>query len=176
MDRTLVSRQLPIRPAGSRSSDISTIRLISERPRTVISQQLTRVRCAGRALSRLATPTSSLRRSLHLFEATFSGTSFVENRKSIPIGVAGNLVVFLLDEEAPYLAEEVASNTYLAFFGRPQAIVTTSAAPTISVPFEGMIEYCALNQPMAEYYACGPTSIKRGQCISRNHQLILTRR
>jgi hypothetical protein len=110
-----------------------------------------------------------------LFNATVSGASFLENRNGFPIGVAGDLIAFQLEDHGPYLVEQVAPNTYLAFDGRAEATVGTSGLSTISTSFDGLIEYCALTSPMGSLYSCGQAP-GVGQCFSRNHRLILTRR
>ena len=109
------------------------------------------------------------------YSATFSGASFLdEARDQIPIGISGPDITFLLDDEGPYLSEEVAPHTYLAFQGRASARVETSSVSTISTAFDGLIDYCAQDAPIGYPYVC--SSSRHLQCSSHNHRLILTRR
>jgi len=110
------------------------------------------------------------------FQITISGAQFLKGYESFPIGVSGNLVAFELRGEGPYLVEEVAPNTYLGFDGRAEASVGTSRVSTISVPFQGWVDYCAKTSPMGQYYDCHAGLTARAECESNSHQLILTRR
>ena len=137
-----------------------------------------------RTYAAMITPSSSPSSS---FTLTASGESFVGNLNNFPIGVVGNyLNLWLHGGHDPALVEQLAPNTYLAFSGIATASVETSPVSSISMPFDGWIDYCVLKTPMGSIYNCG-TSNTTGEpipglattsvhCESKNHQLLLTRR
>jgi hypothetical protein len=106
------------------------------------------------------------------FWANLSGATFFEGHGSFPVGVAGSRVVFLVEDDLPYIVEEVAPDTYLAFAGRTSVDVSDGAISTISARFHGLISYCTPSfQGGAYCYQHG----EKG-CESENHRFILTRR
>jgi hypothetical protein len=106
------------------------------------------------------------------FSANLSGATFFDRHDSFPVGVAGNRVVFLTEDDLPYLVEEVAPNTYLAFSGRASVDLSDAPVSTISVSYQGLISYCT---PAFQPYAYCNQAAQQG-CESKNHRLILTRR
>jgi hypothetical protein len=50
-------------------------------------------------------------------------------------------------------------------------------ASTISMSLDGSVDYCALRSEMGSPYECRPEqAIASTFCVSKNHQLLLTRR
>jgi hypothetical protein len=111
------------------------------------------------------------------FLAAVSGAQFLKGYESFPVGVAGDLVAFDLRGEGPWVVEESSPNTYLGFDGRAEFSVGTARGSTMSAPFQGWIDYCALKSPMGRYYECrAGLADAHAECESTNHQLILSRR
>jgi hypothetical protein len=113
------------------------------------------------------------------FELTFGGAPFLTNFKTVPLHVAGDYFAVELGDfhGQPGLVEQVAETTYLAFSGSAPVSVGTSTLNSISVPFEGLIEYCVLPAAMGSRYSCEPVSAgARAQCQSTRHRLVLERR
>jgi hypothetical protein len=139
-----------------------------------------RTRTYGATITPSSSPSSS-------FTLIASGVAFLGNLNNFPIGVVGDyLDLWLHGGHDPAVVEQLAPNTYLAFSGNATASVGTSPVSTISMPFDGWIDYCVLKAPMGSTYNCG-TSNTTGEpipgqatayahCESKNHQLILTRR
>ena len=113
------------------------------------------------------------------FELTVGGAPFLTNFKTVPLHVAGDYFVLELGDfhGQPGLVEQVAETTYLAFSGSAPVSVGTSSLNSISVPFEGLIDYCVLPAAMGSRYSCVPVSAgARAQCQSTRHRLVLERR
>ncbi len=111
-----------------------------------------------------------------IFNATVSGAPFFGFYETFFVGVAGDFVTLLFGGHGPSLVEELAPKTYLAFDGLAQTSLGASSPSTITVPFDGVIEYCERRSEMGEYYDCGRDIVARAPCASKNHQLVLKRR
>jgi hypothetical protein len=105
------------------------------------------------------------------------GSSFLDNYRGFPIGVAGDYVAFSIYNGEDFgLVERIGPKTYLAFYGSAGVVVDGSTS-TISTSFDGGIEYCVSSSEMATIYNCMPAlPDSRAQCVSKNHHLLLTRR
>jgi hypothetical protein len=116
---------------------------------------------------------------------TLSGATFVGGYQQFTVGVAGDQIgVFANGADSAAVVEQLARSTYVAFSGAGSAIATPGD-PAITASFDGWIEYCAVRSPIGSRYNCGTLDngqlipgerIAYGQCASKNHQLILTRR
>ena len=108
------------------------------------------------------------------FYAVLGGAKFIADKASFSIGVAGDYIA--LQDEEPWIVEEVASNTYLAIGGLAAATVGP-AFSTISAPFDGSIEYCERQSPILTHGSCDtPGARAHARCTSKKHRLTLTRR
>jgi len=108
------------------------------------------------------------------FELTVGGAPFFTNYKTVPLHVAGDYFAVELGDfhGQPGLVEQVAETTYLAFSGSAPVSVGSSTLSSISVPFEGLIDYCVLPAAMGSRYSCVPVSVDaRAQCQSTRHRL-----
>jgi hypothetical protein len=111
------------------------------------------------------------------FNLSVSGAQFLKDYERIFIGVAGNFIALEFGGHGPYVVEQVAPNTYLAFDGRAGISVGPSPVSTISTSFDGSISLCERKSEMGSYYSCTSSeAIAHAECASKNHQLILTRR
>jgi hypothetical protein len=108
------------------------------------------------------------------FNLIAGGASFLEGHGGLPIGVAGNVVTFLLDDDLPYLVEEIAANKFLAFYGR--ATVEAASGSTLSTYFDGDIRYCEQPLPIRDVVELCDRPLGQVSCRSRQHQLTLTQR
>lgn len=110
------------------------------------------------------------------FNVTVSGARLLENYNSFTIGVAGDYMKSEIGDGhgAPGLVEDVGANTYITLGGEIAASV--SATATISSSFNGAVERCELAAEWGSRNSCSAATGARAQCLSRNHQLILTRR
>ena len=82
-------------------------------------------------------------------------------------GVAGNDVSFGFSD--PGVIEEVAPHTYLSFYGGGTTHVESSRPSTMSVSFDGWIDYCALTADTEFSYAnCAP-AVEHTRCVSKDH-------
>ena len=116
------------------------------------------------------------------FDVSVSGASFRNDLAwgggpSLQIFVAGDYLSlgFADFHGSPGLVEQVAANTYLALSGMGGASVGTSAQD-FSIPFTGVLEYCAMTSEMMGSYACTPgPGVVQARCNS-NHRAIFTRR
>jgi hypothetical protein len=137
--------------------------------------------------ARIAPATGPATASGTSFELTVIGTPVLGRLTGFEIGVAGDTLGFWLHGgHDPVLVEQLTGNTYLAYSGWGTATISGSEPATISAPFEGWIEYCAMPAPMVAVYNCGTSNstgdpipgaaLARTHCESRNHQLVLTRR
>jgi hypothetical protein len=112
-----------------------------------------------------------------MFAVRVSGAQFFSDHSGFFIGVAGNFIALEFGGHGPYVVEQVAPNTYLGFDGRAGTSVGTSPVSTISTSFDGSIEYCERKSAMGVGYSCRPDeAVALARCVSKNHQLILTRR
>ena len=116
-----------------------------------------------------STPTS--------FSVIPKGPTFADHIGFFYVNVAGSFVNLSLgDHTDPGIAERVAPNTYYAFGGSAKLTVTAPVT-TISTPFEGWIDHCALSTPMGPRYRCSrEIATTYTRCDSRNHHMTLTRR
>jgi hypothetical protein len=99
------------------------------------------------------------------FSATINGVPIVPGRGAFAVGVAGDVIAFLLGDHGPYFAEQVSSDRYIAFEGR--AVLNWTSAASHSTSFQGWATYgdtARLSSPAASEV-----------CASTNHQLIVTK-
>jgi len=121
-------------------------------------------------------PQSSGRPADTTFELTLNEGTFLSGLNTILVGVAGDAITMWFGGDGPYVVEEVAPNTYLAFDGAIE-VVATAPVRSITASFTGWFDYCALSAPMGQYYNCpAGRALARSECQSSNHQLIVTRR
>jgi hypothetical protein len=109
---------------------------------------------------------------------TVDSGSFVPDRSSFAIGVAGSHVAFSIYSREDFgLVEKIAPGTFLAIQGIATASIGTGPVTTISTPFSGVIDYCALESDTGWTYQCnsGPRSDYQ-HCESSQHQLMVSRR
>jgi hypothetical protein len=106
-----------------------------------------------------------------------SGATFFNGYHEFGTYIAGDYVRFEFDlDGSPWLVENPAPNTYLAFRGAATALVGVPVSP-ISTAFEGLIDYCAMESAMGAFYNCsaGPRVV-HVSCSSKTHRLTLTPR
>ena len=116
------------------------------------------------------------------FDVSVSGASFRNDLAwgggpSLQIFVAGDYLSlgFADFHGSPGLVEQVAANTYLALSGMGGASVGATASD-FSIPFTGVMDYCATTSEMMGSYACTPgPGVVQARCNS-NHRAIFTRR
>ena len=121
-------------------------------------------------------PQSSGRPADTTFELTLNEGTFLSGLNTILVGVAGDAITMWFGGDGPYVVEEAAPHTYLAFDGAIE-VVATAPVRSITASFNGWFDYCALSGPMGQYYNCPVGSaLARSECQSSNHQLIVTRR
>jgi hypothetical protein len=106
-----------------------------------------------------------------------SGATFFGGYHEFGTYIAGDYVRFEFDlDGSPWLVENPAPNTYLAFRGSGSAVVGVPVSP-ISTAFEGLIEYCAMSSAMGAFYSCNAAATTtRVSCSSTDHRLALTPR
>ena len=119
----------------------------------------------------LARPDTSFMLAAH-------GSSLLEDYTSFPIGVAGDYVgISAYNGEGFGLAERIGVDTYLGFYGESRTSLGTSPSSTISLGFDGAIDYCVLQSGAGWFDACTTgQALEHQQCQSKNHRLVLTRR
>jgi Carboxypeptidase regulatory-like domain len=112
------------------------------------------------------------------FTVTASGVPFLEAYNNFTIGVAGDYAAFMVYQGEGFgLVEQVAPNTFLGFYGEGKLSVGTPPPSTISVAFDGAIDYCVMQSGAGGFDACtSGQAVEHQQCKSKNHRLILTRR
>jgi hypothetical protein len=112
------------------------------------------------------------------FTLTAGGSPFLENYNNFPIGVAGDYAaVMVYNGEDFGLVERIGSGTYLAFSGEGRTSLGASPLSTISVAFDGAIDYCVLKSDAGWFDACTSSqAVAHQECRSKNHRLVLTRR
>ncbi len=110
---------------------------------------------------------------------------YVNVRETFPgsmgfgIGVDGNVLAFLID--GPAIVKAVPTSTYLEIEGGSTVSVPSLAPSTVSFPFDGLYDYCVLKSPMPSnhwttcYILPADLIVKHVECVSKNHQLTLTR-
>ena len=106
-----------------------------------------------------------------------SGAAFFNGYHEFGTYIAGDYVRFEFDlDGSPWLVENPAPNTYLAFRGAATALVGVPVS-TIATAFEGLIDYCAMESAMGAFYSCsaGPRVV-HVSCSSKSHRLTLTPR
>ena len=116
------------------------------------------------------------------FDVGVSGASFRNDLAwgggpSLRILVAGDYLTlgFADFHGSPGLVEQLTANTYLALSGMGGASVGATASD-FSIPFTGVLEYCATPSEMKGSYACTPgPGVVQARCNS-NHRAIFTRR
>jgi hypothetical protein len=95
------------------------------------------------------------------------------------LGIAGDRIGFTID--GPAIVETLPQFGNLWIAGTaPTAEPATSDGTTVTIPFHGSFEYCALKGPMGPHNNCYTTPpdqrIAYAQCISSNDRMIFTRR
>jgi hypothetical protein len=109
--------------------------------------------------------------------ATFSSGTFLGSLSSFPVGVSGNRVVFLFDEDGwPQFVEEISPHDYLYYSGRPEAMVAGASVSTLSTSFRSWISYCPMDGPMGAELQCRPRQGRQRAHCDSTIQLQLTRR
>ncbi len=106
-----------------------------------------------------------------------SGPAFSDKLGIFYLNVAGSFVnISIGDHTDPGVAERVAPNTFYAF-GGGTTVTVTPPVQTITTPFEGWIDHCALKEPPGERYKCSAANtVAFTRCESKKHQLTLTRK
>jgi hypothetical protein len=127
-----------------------------------------RIRTYTATVTPLAKPTD--------FMVTLSDAPFFAFYRTFGIQTAGEFVRLdvyrWIDEVEPAIVEEV-EDAHLAILGTAPMSVGASGIATITVPFDGSLEYCP-GQPTSNPYLC--PSDARVTCNSERHTLTLTRR
>jgi hypothetical protein len=101
-----------------------------------------------------------------VFNLALDGAEVLENPS---IGVAGEVVGFkLFNDGYPYIVEPIARNVYVAVTGWAEVSSWPTGGLTITVPFEGWVEYWDAHPRSGR----GP----RVSCQSKDHRLTLKRR
>jgi hypothetical protein len=116
------------------------------------------------------------------FDVSVSGASFRNDlawggEPSLRILVAGDYLTlgFADFHGSPGLVEQLTANTYLALSGMGGASVGAITSD-FSIPFTGVMDYCATTSEMKGSYACTPgPGVVQARCDS-NHRAIFTRR
>ena len=119
-----------------------------------------------------------------LFSGTLSGGSFyvgsnIGSYNSFDVGVAGDFLAFSVYhglDEGEGIVEQLAPTTYLEVAGSASGSIGTSDVSTVSIPFDGRIQYCVGNTEQTSLYRCYFNAATLSECRSKNHRLILTRR
>lgn len=109
---------------------------------------------------------------------TVDGGSFLPDRNSFPIGVAGDRIAFVMYSDEDFaLVEKIAPGTFLAVQGGAAVSMGEGPVARISTSFSGVIDYCALQSDTGWTYECNSSPRTAYQhCESKQHQLILSRR
>jgi len=104
--------------------------------------------------------------------------SFLPDRLSFPIGVAGDDVAFgIYNGEDFGLVEKLAPATFLAIQGSATISVGSAPVTSITATLNGIIDYCALQSDTGWTYQCNSSPrTTYAHCESTHHQLILSRR
>jgi hypothetical protein len=112
------------------------------------------------------------------FTLTAGGARFFDAFNQFPIGVAADYAAFMVYNGEDFgLVEQIAPKEYLGFYGEARASVGASPVSTISMTFDGVIDYCALTSDSGWNYTCSSSlAIAHASCKSKNHRLTLTRR
>jgi hypothetical protein len=109
---------------------------------------------------------------------TAESASFLPDRNRFAIGVAGDDVAFSIYNGEDFgLIEKIATGTFLAIGGVASVSIGTGPVTTISTPFSGDVDYCALQSDTGWTYQCnsGPRTAFE-HCESAHHQLTVSRR
>ena len=109
---------------------------------------------------------------------TVNDGTFLPNYGRFAIGVAGNDVAFIVYSGEDFgLVEKIGPGTFLAIGGMATVSIGTGPVTTISTPFSGDIDYCALQSDAGWTYQCnsGPRTAYQ-HCASTHHQLTVRRR
>jgi hypothetical protein len=170
-------------PFGARPSARATLSFQLDRPSVNIAGQYLLTLSADPACSDL--PPEARRRTYdatidaspyapNTYIVVLSGATFLPFYDKLFASVAGDSARFDID---PYsdavVTEELSASTALTFWGTSRATV---GGLSVSVPFEGMVQYCAgpfSPQPTFPWVACG---VPWAACGSLNHALTLSRR
>jgi hypothetical protein len=109
---------------------------------------------------------------------TVDGGSLLPDRNSFPIVVAGNSVSFIMYNDYDFaLVEKIAPGTFLAVQGGAAVSMDEGPVARMSMPFSGVIDYCALQSDTGWTYQCNSSPRTAYQhCESKQHELILSRR
>ncbi len=173
----------PVNLAGSYTLTLVVDRACADFPESLRTHSYN----ATIALAPAANTPANTRFELAVTGATFLTYPGGDSYNSFPIGVAGNYASFFLyGRHNAAIAERLAADTYIAFSGNAEASLGTSAAASITAPFDGWIEYCVMESAMSNGYNCGISNQTgepipgaatiRTTCDSPHHQLVLTPR
>ena len=113
------------------------------------------------------------------YALTVTGAGVLDNYRSAFLGVAGDYIAFGVGDwhGTPGLVEQIGPNAYVGFDGAATGTVAAPGAPALTTDFDGLIEYCESKSPLTANYSCAPSeAVARAQCVSKTHQLTLTRR
>jgi hypothetical protein len=112
------------------------------------------------------------------FAVTVSSPPALGDYRSFMVGVAGDYLGAYLGDlhGTPGVAEQIAPDAQVGFGGIVTASVNVSDPSTIAATFDGVIEYCELETASADYVCNSAAALRRAQCESRDHQMILARR
>ena len=111
------------------------------------------------------------------FELSITSRELSANYDTVPLHVAHDYFSFDLGDfhGQPGFVDNVGVAEYLAFSGTAPFTVGSDTFTSMSAPFDGLIEFCALPEPMGSRYSCSSATF-RAQCQSPRHRLILERR
>lgn len=117
-----------------------------------------------------------------LFKVITTGALFVPRLAydNFHIGVAGDYLSLSIGDlhGRPGLVEQVLPTTYVALGGEAAGPVESNVS-TISLPFDGFIDYCVTESAMVQYpYECSAPNavVAHARCESKDHRITMTRR
>jgi hypothetical protein len=113
------------------------------------------------------------------FDVLFGGAALIDGYRTAWLSVAGDYVALAMGDwhDVPDVVERLGDTTYVGFDGGGAASIGADRLGTFDAPFEGVVEYCELPEPMGERYACNPPAgFTHVACTSRNHRVIMARR
>ena len=121
---------------------------------------------------------ASVQRPTTAFDVDIAGALTLNGYRA-SLNVAGDYVLLALGDwhGTPEIVEQLAGTTYVSFDGGANGAIGAERLGTLDAPFEGVIDYCELPEPMGVQYACSPPQgFTHVACTSSNHRVILTRR
>jgi hypothetical protein len=181
-DRTLVKVDLePIGPSLEIEPGNYTISIAADR----LTSSDGAAPCAGFPDALLSRSYPATIVSQPTYSRFFIATLQLNNPAPFPtslgfgLGVAGSAIGFTID--GPEIFEALPAFTYLEIAGSaPTDVPATASGSSISIPFSGSFEYCALKSPMGRTNNCfttpGDQKIAYAQCLSNHDLMVLTKR